>query len=125
MEKKRTGPDSIQAHLYSLLNPKEILDFFEIDSIVEKEDDLFINLIEKHSCIPSQEGDFVQNGFMNPQELNSFPVTGKRCYLNLTRRKWKARGSYGSSSYTNTYNFTLEGTKATQSFGAFLKDTGL
>ena len=54
MEKKSTNPDSIQAHLYSLMIPNEILDVFEIDSIVEKEDDLFINLIEKQSCIPNQ-----------------------------------------------------------------------
>ena len=125
MEKKSTNPDSIQAHLYSLMIPNEILDVFEIDSIIEKEDDLFINLIEKQSCIPNKEIDLVQNGFMNPQELNSFPVIGKRCFLKLTRRKWKLRGSDGSSSYTNTYDFTLEGTKATQSFGSFLKETGL
>ena len=125
MEKKSTAPDSIQPHLYSLLIPIEILEFFEIDSIVEKEEDLFINLIEKLTCIPSQEIDLVQNGFMNPQELNSFPITGKRCFLKLARRKWKLRGSDGSSSYTNTYDFTLDGTKATKSFGAFLKEIGL
>jgi len=28
-------------------------------------------------------------------------------------------------AYTNIYNFMLEGTKATQSFGAFLKENSL
>lgn len=125
MEKKSTDSISIQAHLYSLIIPKEILECFEINSVTEKEDDLFITLIEKDSCIPNEGFDLVQNGFMNPQELNSFPVAGKRCYLKLTRRKWKIRGSNGSSSYTNSYDFTLEGTKATKSFGAFLKEIGL
>jgi len=33
MEKKSTNTDSIQAHLFSLLIPNEILEVFEIDSI--------------------------------------------------------------------------------------------
>ena len=108
-----------------MLIPEEILKYFEIDSIVEKEEDLFISLIEKASCVPKERDDFVLNGFRNPQELNSFPVAGKRCYLKLMRRKWKPKGSDGSKSYSNSYNFTLEGTKATKEFGAFLKEVGL
>jgi hypothetical protein len=125
MEKQSEDQNSIQAHLYSLLIPEEILASFEIDSITEKEEDLFIYLTEKESCLPSTDVDLVQNGFMNPLELNSFPITGKRCFLKLKRRKWKLRGSDGSSSYTNSYDFTLEGTKATKLFGSFLKETGL
>jgi len=125
MEKKSTDKNSIQAHLYSLLIPEEVLVSFEIDSIEEKEEDLFIYLTEKESCIPSKDVDLVQNGFMNPLELNSFPITGKRCFLILKRRKWKLRRNHGSSSYTNAYDFTLEGTKATKSFGSFLKEIGL
>lgn len=125
MEKQSEDQNSIQAHLYSLLIPEEILTSFKIDSITEKEEDLFIYLTEKESCLPSTDVDLVQNGFMNPLELNSFPIAGKRCFLMLKRRKWKLRGIDGSSSYTNTYNFTLEGTKATRSFGSFLKEVGL
>lgn len=125
MEKKSTDQNSIQGHLFSLLIPQEILISFEISSIVEKEEDLFIDLIEKESCIPNKEIDLVQNGFMNPVELNSFPVAGKRCFLRLTRRKWKSRCSDDSISHTNTYDFTLKGTKATKSFGSFLKEFGL
>ena len=44
MEKKSTDQNSIQAHLFSLLIPQEILISFEISSIVEKEEDLFIDL---------------------------------------------------------------------------------
>jgi hypothetical protein len=125
MEKKSNDEVSIQSHLYSLLVPQEILNSFEITSIEEKEEDLFIHLLEKLSCIPDTSLDLVQNGFMNAVELNSFPLSGKRCFLRLTRRKWKAIGSEVSSSYTNTYDFTLEGTKATKSFGSFLKEFGL
>jgi hypothetical protein len=125
MEKESTDQRSIQSHLHSLLVPQEILNSFEITSIEEKTEDLFIYLLEKNSCLPAQVSDLVQNGYMNPVELNSFPIVGKRCYLRLIRRKWKARGSDDSSSYTNTYDFALEGTKATKLFGSFLKEFGL
>lgn len=125
MEKKSTNQITIQSHLYSLLVPQEILNSFEITTIEEKEEDLFIYLLEKDSCLPSKDLDLVQNGYMNPVELNSFPIIGKRCYLRLTRRKWKVRGSDGSRSYTNTYDFAREGTKATKLFGSFLKEFGL
>jgi hypothetical protein len=125
MKKRSTDQSSIQSHLYSLLIPQEILNSFEISSVEEKDEDLFIDLIEKESCLPSTDFDLVLNGFMNSVELNSFPIAGKRCYLKLTRRKWKCRGSDGSHSLTNTYDFTLEGTKATKSFGSFLKEFGL
>ena len=62
---------------------------------------------------------------MNPIELNLLFVVGKRCFLRLTKRKWKIRGSNGFKSYTNTYDFVLEGTKATKLFGSFLKEFGL
>jgi hypothetical protein len=125
MEKKSTDQSSIQSHLYSLLVPEEILNFFEITTLEEKEEDLFVYLVEKDSCLPDRSLDLVQNGYMNPVELNSFPIVGKRCFLRLTRRKWKIRGSDGSQSYTNTYDFALEGTKATKLFGSFLKEFGL
>lgn len=125
MEKCSSDQSSIQSHLYSLLVPHEILNSFDITTIEEKEEDLFIYLLEKDSCLPDKELDLVQNGYMNPVELNSFPIVGKRCFLRLTRRKWKLRGSDGSSSSTNTYDFALEGTKATKLFGSFLKEFGL
>ena len=125
MEKKSEDQASIQSQLYSLFVPQEILNSFSIASIEEKDEDLFIYLIEKEDCIPDKSLDLVQNGYMNPVELNSFPVVGKRCFLRLTRRKWKIRGSTGAKSYTNTYDFALEGTKATKLFGAFLKEFGL
>lgn len=125
MKKRSTDSSSIQAHLCSLLIPQDILMSFDISMIEEKEEDLFIDLVEKESCVPSKSLDLVLNGFMSSIELNSFPVAGKRCFLRLKRRKWKHRGSDGSQSLTNTYDFNLEGTKATKPFGSFLKEFGL
>jgi hypothetical protein len=43
MEKQSNDQNSIQAHLYSLLIPQEILLSSEVDSITEKEEDLFMS----------------------------------------------------------------------------------
>lgn len=125
MEKRSTDLSAIREHLYSLLVPKEILDSFEIASVTEKDEELLIDLVEKETRVPKYNGNLVLNGFMNIIELDSFPVSGKRCFLRLKRRKWKVIGSDGSTSYFNAYDYTTKGTKATKAFGAFLKGIGL
>ena len=60
--------------------PQEILISFEIYSIAEKEEGLFIDLIEKEWYITDNEIDYVQNGFMNTVELFFWPIAGKRCF---------------------------------------------
>ena len=52
MEKKSEDQASIQSHLYSLFVPQEILNSFTIVSIEEKDEDLFIYLVEKEDCMP-------------------------------------------------------------------------
>lgn len=129
MKKESQDLNSIQSHLFSLIVPSEILISFEITSVTEKEEHIFIYLDEKESCKPQNEYDLVLNGFFNPLELNSFPITGKQCFLILKRRKWKKRGTKGDIShengFSNQYDYAIEGTKATKDFGAFLKEIGL
>jgi hypothetical protein len=67
----------------------------------------------------------VLNGYMNSTTLQHYPLTGKKCYLNLHRRRWKEKGTDGTKSYHNEYDFTASGTMATKSFGAFLKRNSL
>ena len=108
-----------------MIVPEEILAHFEIESVEEKEEELLISLIEKGSSLPNKDIDLVLNGYFNPIEITSFPVMGKQCYLRLKRRKWKNKHSADTKIYSNSYEFTVEGTKATKKFGSFLKDIGL
>ena len=122
---KETSPsDDIQAQLYSLVIPQEILEHFEVTSVTERENAVTIVLIEKvsniHKNISSSEA--VLNGYMNQLELQSFPIQAKSCYLQLLRRRWKKKGSDGTQSYYNEYDFAASGTKSTKAFGAFLKE---
>lgn len=118
--------EDIQFHIYSLVIPKEILLSFEIENIKESEEIVAIELIEKELIPPELIGkQAVLNGYMNPVELQSFPIQGRSCYLKLKRRRWKVQGTTDSTNCHNEYNFAAEGTKATKMFGAFLKENNL
>ena len=117
--------EDLHEQMYDLLIPQEILESFEIVSIKKNEEIVDIELVEKE-LIPAQliGKQAVLNGYMNPIELQTYPIQGRKCYLKLKRRRWKAQGTTDSTSCHNEYDFAAEGTKATKMFGAFLKETG-
>ena len=127
MAKISDTPQGLESHILRLLIPEEILDCFELSQIVENDDELLFDLIEKESCIPKsiKKEEAVLNGYMNSTTLQSFPQKGKRCYIHLRRRRWKLKGSNDTRSYFNEYEFTSSGTMATKPFGAFLKRNSL
>lgn len=108
------------------LIPEEILLSFDVVDIDDSSPtELIISLVEKSDLTPKSESELVLNGFLKEVELTHFPANGRVCYLRLTRRRWKLRNqSESSESFYNSYDYTVEGTKATKSFGAFLKSFG-
>ena len=117
--------EELQGRILSLLIPEEILVSFEIERLKESEEIVEIELVEKE-LIPAQltGKPAVLNGYMNPIELQSYPIQGRKCYLKLKRRRWKVQGTTDSTNCHNVYDFAAEGTKATKMFGAFLKENG-
>ncbi len=119
---KQTSLDTqqIQEHLYSLLIPKEIMSDFSITKVEEMNELLVIELVEKKEKILNfdQHATLVLNGYLNPIEIQNFPVTGKVCILKLIRRRWKVQGTK-EVNFFNDYSYTIEGTKVTPKFGAF------
>lgn len=101
--------------------PKEWLEFFDVTEIKELPNEWQITLIEKEDLIPEKiKGmDVVHNGYMNPVEIEDFPLRGKITYLKFFRRRWKERGK--DEHYFNQYDFHPESMKATREFGNFLK----
>ena len=77
----------IDTQLFSFLIPKEILIDFEIKNIEDTEELLIIELVEKLQNISKLGKDetLVNNGFMNPLELQHFPMNGKKCVLKLNK----------------------------------------
>jgi hypothetical protein len=102
------------------LVPSNILESFSIESIDDSKPDLLIICLVEKECLFPVEGDLVLNGFMNVVELTHFPLNGRQSLLQLKRRRWKFRGE--TQSLFNSYEYTVEGTKVTKEFGAFLKE---
>lgn len=123
MAKISDTAQGIETHILSLLIPEEILFCFELNQIIENEEELLFDLIEKETFVPKaiQKEEAVLNGYMNTTTLQSFPQKGKCCYIHLRRRRWKKKGSIDNKSYFNEYEYTAEGTMATKPFGDFLK----
>jgi len=122
MKIKKETTSEIHHQLYRLIVPEEILENFEITQVEDASESMTIHLLEKIERTPAREQDLVQNGFMNPVEIQGFPIQGKPCYYKLTRRRWKEKGT--SKDWYNTYSYTVEGSKTTQKFGSFLKELG-
>jgi hypothetical protein len=110
-----------------LFVPSEILEHFDVVSLKEEGGVMIIELFEKADAhhIPEailREGKAVLDGYCNKQEIQTYPAQGKEVFLRLFRRKWKVKGT--TKSYSNSYEFTKSGMKATKDFGAFLKEIG-
>ena len=113
----------INNHIYSLVVPKDMLQDFDIDKVEESEETLLIYLTEKLINIPKSTEELVSNGYLNPIEIQGFPVQGKSCCYNLRRRRWKEKGT--QKDLFNSYNYVVEGSKTTPDFGTFLKEIGM
>lgn len=120
----QSQPNSLENELLQMLVPSEILAHFDVQRIRRNETEITIELDEREDQVPVVlKGKVsVLDGFLNPLELQSFPIQAKKCYLRLRRRRWKEKGSDGTQSYWNEYDFAAEGTKATKAFGDFLKE---
>jgi len=110
--------------LFSVLFGDEISNNFVINKVQEHTKRIEIRLEELEELVPkklSTAEEVVLDGFCNPLELQSFPLKGKPVYLKLYRRRWKEKGS--KKHFSNSYNLTEKGVKATKEFSSFLKDT--
>lgn len=114
--------------LARLFVPEEIMKHFEIEEMEEISNCIYIKMVQKSDVdhIPKEivrEGKIKQNGYCNKIDIQPFPAQGKEVFIRLIRRKWSEKQrevGYGKS-YSNNYEFTVEGTRATKEFGAFLK----
>ena len=71
---------------------------------------------------PAEVKEVVRCGYMNPCEIQTFPIAGREAFIYIRRRRWKEKG--GRESFFNTHKYTIEGIKCTPKFGAFLKEIG-
>lgn len=117
----------MEQNLAKLLVPEEILAHYEFDGYKEEQGVYRIYLTEKSDVdhIPKEivrVSKAVLDGYLNPVELQTFPLNGQEVFLYLRRRRWKLKGE--TKGYSNTYDFHERGMKATRAFGTFLKEIG-
>ncbi len=116
------GKELLEA-LVELVAPGVISKNFDIKNIIENSTTITIYFEEKAELVPKiLEGkETVLNGYLNPIELQTFPLKDKQVYLSLRRRRWKEQGE-NKGSYSNEYSINREGMKTTKEFGDFLKE---
>lgn len=115
--------EELMQKLVKLVAPGVISENFEIASIKESKETITIVFEEKPELVPRelQGKEGVLDGFLNPLELQTFPLKDKAVYLSVKRRRWKERGSQ-EPSYVNTYTLHRKGMKTINEFGDFLKE---
>lgn len=107
--------------------PEEIQEHFELSDVKYESGVYRLYMTEKDDVehYPSELSgvkDIVRCGYLNPCEIQTFPIAGHEAFIYIKRRRWKAKGQ--KQSFYNTYDFTLPGIKCTPKFGAFLKEIG-
>lgn len=114
--------EELYSGIIELIAPGEISKHFEVASIEEQKDSIFIIFEEKKDLIPKELSgkQTVLDGFLNPLALQTFPLKDKQVYLVVKRRRWKELGQ--TTSYFNTYDLHRKGMKTTNEFGDFLKE---
>jgi hypothetical protein len=114
---------TVVVELVKLVAPGSISDHFELKAIDEKTSSITLYFDEKADRIPESlmGKEAVLDGFMNPVELQTFPLKDKAVYLCVRRRRWKEKGTQGSG-HSNHYELYRPGMKTTIEFGDFLKE---
>ena len=127
--------NDLTTSLSALFIPQEIREHFDCVKMEEISGCLYLVCYEKEDVdhIPKEivkEGKVKLDGFTNKIDIQTFPAQGKELFIRLYRRKWRLKKPpvgkeiEFNKSYTNRYKFTEEGIKATNEFGAFLKEIG-
>lgn len=107
--------------LLKYILPEEILEYFEVVGIDEKQGELTFYLDEKNILPPDlPEGDYESKGFASPAKIQDFPIRDRAVFLVVRRRKWIDK--HTGKIYSRVWDLTTDGTKYTKEFGAFLKE---
>jgi hypothetical protein len=107
--------------LLGLMAPQEIIDKFELVRVTEQSECILLEFDELATSIPIELENklFTHEGFCNKLEMHTFPQKGKKCYLQIRRRKWKETST--GKIYSNQYDLHKDGMKATDDLGVFIK----
>ena len=100
--------------------PKEIVEFFDLVNLEEKEETLHLYL-DECNIVPEEykELSLLPNGFYEESMLKDFPLRDKKVVLHLRRRRWVDKSG---KSYSRQWDLAAEGTRYSKEFAFFLKE---
>jgi hypothetical protein len=107
--------------LLLLLFPREILSHFDVVEYKEEGDLLSFVLEEKNQLpVGLNKADYESKGFSSPVKIQDFPIRDRAVFLLVRRRKWLEKST--GRIIQHKLDLTMEGSKYTKEFGAFLKE---
>ena len=115
-----------EKYLYQLAEfvlPSDVLHYFSIAKIESDSSLLRIYLDEKMEKELSDDLHFESKGFMDAVEVTDFPIRDHKVILVLRRRRWIDTRTGKSFSLPLQIDVTASGTRYSNEFGAFLKET--
>ena len=109
--------------LARIVLPSEILDYFEITSVEQSSTEIHIHLDELMNPALSDDVHFESKGFMEAVAVTDFPIRDHKVILVIRRRRWTDVRTGKSFSIPISLDVACKGTRYSNEFGAFLKET--
>ena len=110
--------------LASYILPSEIAENFDLTDVREEgtsSGNTVLHLyLDERAIVPGGRSDLKPNGFYEESLITDFPIRDHDTVLHVRRRRWK--GADGKSR-ARDIRLTAEGTRISEEFAAFLKDT--
>jgi len=124
LQKKKM--EAINIEFLKMVLPEVIVNYFELQKqeIQEEKGEEELHLYFDEINIPPDnetQEKIYSKGFYPPSKVQDFPIRDKAVYLHIRRRKWYLLES--KKTITRDWNLVAEGTRMTESFATFLKET--
>ncbi len=113
-----------QSQILSTVFPPLLTEYFEFVDYQESEGrlDYWLDECDYMEREDYKKGSVHPYGFSPAKTIQDFPIRGRSVYLHIRRRKWLDRSTGEIFSYTYD-DLSVEGTKLSPGFVAFLKES--
>ena len=109
--------------LASYILPLEIAENFDLTDVREErlpESTILHLYLDERAIAPDGRIDLKPNGFYEESVITDFPIRDHDTVLHVRRRRWK---DANGKSHAKDMHLTAEGTRISEEFATFLKDT--
>ena len=106
--------------LYEYLFPEDLLEYFALVQIEERETGLHFYFEERNIPPTGYKAEELESkGFVNSVRIQDFPLRGRAVFLEVRRRRWRVKSD--RKTISRDWKVVAAGTGLTTDFAAFLK----